>query len=53
MNRIALALLIVAVVVVVNGGCQPALDTNRNNAIATASPASRKRSIQRRSKPRY
>ena len=38
MNRIALALLIVAVVVVVNG-CQPALDTNRNNAIATASPA--------------
>ena len=38
MNRIALALLIVAVVSVMNG-CQPALDTNRNNAIATASPA--------------
>jgi len=38
MNRIALALGIVAVVAVMNG-CQPALDTNRNNAIATASPA--------------
>jgi ketosteroid isomerase-like protein len=38
MNRIALALLSVAVVAVMNG-CQPALDTNRNNAIATASPA--------------
>src|ERR1044072_6240975 len=38
MNRSALALLIVAVVVVMNG-CQPALDTNRNSAIATASPA--------------
>lgn len=38
MNRSALALLIVAVVAVMNG-CQPALDTNRNSAIATASPA--------------
>lgn len=38
MNRIALALLIIAVVAVMNG-CQPALDTNRNSAIATASPA--------------
>jgi hypothetical protein len=38
MNRSALVLLIVAVVAVMNG-CQPALDTNRNSAIATASPA--------------
>jgi len=38
MNRSALALLIVIVVVVLNG-CQPALDTNRNIAAATASPA--------------
>ena len=38
MKRIALASLIFAVVMVGNG-CQPALDTNRNNAIATASPA--------------
>ena len=38
MNRIALALLAVAVVAVMNG-CQPALDTNRNQAIATSSPA--------------
>lgn len=38
MNRIALALLIFAVVAVMNG-CQPALDTNRNNAVATSSPA--------------
>ena len=41
MNRSALALLIVAVVAVMNG-CQPALDTNRNSAIATASPAQEK-----------
>lgn len=38
MNKSALALLIFAAVVVLNG-CQPALDTNRNNAIATSSPA--------------
>jgi ketosteroid isomerase-like protein len=38
MNKSALALLILIVVVVLNG-CQPALDTNRNAAIATASPA--------------
>ena len=38
MNKLTPALLIVAVVAVMNG-CQPALDTNRNNAIATASPA--------------
>ena len=38
MKRSALALLTIAVVVVLNG-CQPALDTNRNAAIATASPA--------------
>src|ERR1044071_2761663 len=38
MNRSALALLIVAVVVVITG-CQPALDTNRNTAVATAPPA--------------
>ena len=38
MNKSALALLLIAVVVVLNG-CQPALDTNRNAAIATASPA--------------
>ena len=37
MNRSALALLIIAVVAVMNG-CQPALDANRNSAIATASP---------------
>lgn len=41
MNRSALALLIVAVIAVMNG-CQPALDTNRNSAIATASPAKEK-----------
>ena len=41
MNRSALALLIIAVVAVMNG-CQPALDTNRNAAIATASPAKEK-----------
>ena len=38
MNRLIPALLIVAVVAVMNG-CQPALDTNRNAAIATVSPA--------------
>src|SRR6185295_13919262 len=38
MNRITPALLIVAVVAVMSG-CQHALDTNRNKAIATASPA--------------
>ena len=38
MNRFTLSLLIVAVVAVMNG-CQPALDTNRNNVIATAPPA--------------
>ena len=38
MNRSALALLLIAVVVVLNG-CQPALDTNRNAASSTASPA--------------
>ena len=37
MNKSALALLIVVVVVVLNG-CQPALDTNRNIAAATSSP---------------
>jgi hypothetical protein len=41
MNRITLPLLIVAVVAAMNG-CQPALDTNRNNAVATASPAKEK-----------
>jgi ketosteroid isomerase-like protein len=38
MNRSALALPILAVVAMMNG-CQPALDTNRNAAIASASPA--------------
>jgi ketosteroid isomerase-like protein len=38
MNRVTLSLLLVAVVTVMNG-CQPALDTSRNNAIATATPA--------------
>lgn len=38
MKRSAIALLIPVVFVVLNG-CQPALDTNRNNAVATASPA--------------
>src|SRR6185503_14782502 len=38
MNKLTPALLIVAVVLAV-AGCQPALDTNRNNAIATATPA--------------
>jgi ketosteroid isomerase-like protein len=38
MNRSTLALVIVGVVLVLNG-CQPALDTNRNNAVATSSPA--------------
>ena len=38
MNRIVLALLIFAVGAVMNG-CQPALDTNRNHAVATSSPA--------------
>src|SRR5215470_7492060 len=37
MNRLTPALLIAAVVAVMYG-CQPALDTNRNAAIATASP---------------
>jgi len=37
MNKITLSLLIVAVVAMMNG-CQPALDTNRNNAIATSTP---------------
>jgi len=41
MNRLTPALLIVAVVAVMNG-CQPAVDTNRNAAIATASPAKEK-----------
>jgi ketosteroid isomerase-like protein len=36
MNKSALALLI-AVVVIVLSGCQPALDTNRNLAVATSS----------------
>ena len=38
MKRNASALVILVVVVVLNG-CQPALDTNRNIAIATSSPA--------------
>ena len=38
MNRTTLAFLVVAVVAVMNG-CQPALDTNRNNAVTTAAPA--------------
>ena len=38
MNRTTLAFLVVAVVAVMNG-CQPALDTNRNNAVATAAPS--------------
>ena len=38
MNKSALALLAVIVVVAMNG-CQPALDTNRNIAAATSSPA--------------
>ena len=38
MNRSSLMLLIVVIVVGMNG-CQPALDTNRNSAITTASPA--------------
>jgi len=38
MNKSALVFLIVVVVVMMNG-CQPALDTNRNIAAATASPA--------------
>src|SRR5689334_17859213 len=38
MNRTTLAFLVIAVVAAMNG-CQPALDTNRNNAVATASPA--------------
>src|SRR4051794_4652678 len=38
MNRLTPALLIVAVVAVMSG-CQPALDTNRNNAIGTGSTA--------------
>lgn len=41
MKRSALALLMFAVVVVLNG-CQPALDTNRNSAVATASPVKEK-----------
>ena len=40
MNRLTPALLIVAVVAVMNG-CQPAVDTNRN-AVATAAPAKEK-----------
>jgi ketosteroid isomerase-like protein len=38
MKRSALALLMVVFILGLNG-CQPALDTNRNAAIATASPA--------------
>ncbi|HXS01705.1 MAG TPA: nuclear transport factor 2 family protein [Pyrinomonadaceae bacterium] len=38
MNRSALALLVCLAVVVLNG-CQPAADTNRNLAAATATPA--------------
>ena len=38
MKRSAIALLILVVIVVLNG-CQPALDTNRNIAVATSSPA--------------
>jgi ketosteroid isomerase-like protein len=38
MNRRALALPIVVLFLVLNG-CQPALDTNRNTAVATSSPA--------------
>jgi hypothetical protein len=38
MNRSTLALLVTALVLMVSG-CQPALDTNRNAALATASPA--------------
>jgi ketosteroid isomerase-like protein len=38
MNKLTPGLLIAAIVAVMNG-CQPALDTNRNAAIATASPA--------------
>ena len=38
MNKLTPALLIVSVVLALTG-CQPALDTNRNNVIATASPA--------------
>jgi len=38
MNRSTHALLLIAVVLGMNG-CQPALDTNRNAAVATASPA--------------
>ncbi|HKG58391.1 MAG TPA: nuclear transport factor 2 family protein [Pyrinomonadaceae bacterium] len=38
MNRSAIALLILVVVLVLNG-CQPALDTNRNIAAATSTPA--------------
>ena len=38
MRKSVTALLILVVVVVLNG-CQPALDTNRNNAVAIASPA--------------
>src|ERR1051325_12088823 len=38
MNRLTPALLIIALFSCVTG-CQPALDTNRNNAVATASPA--------------
>lgn len=38
MNRIIPLLLVVVAAVAVMNGCQPALDTNRNNAIATASP---------------
>ena len=41
MSKLTPALLIVAMVLVMNG-CQPALDTNRNNAIATASPVKEK-----------
>jgi ketosteroid isomerase-like protein len=38
MKRSAIALLILVLAMILNG-CQPALDTNRNNAIAIASPA--------------
>jgi len=38
MNRVTLPLLLVAVVAVMNG-CMATRDTNRNNAVATATPA--------------
>ena len=41
MKRSALALFVTAVAIVL-GGCQPAVDTNRNAALATASPQKEK-----------